>query len=152
MRIATVAALIGVLALIGCSPAVRTPVPTSAPLSQQAVDHARELGGVPHQGETLYLVMITSDASEAVVATRYAEAAPHFGDAADYFVILESQWFPELQSGSFVLAEVYSSADEAQESQAWWDGRIDASWYRAVVQKVTVETTSPIPVVYLDVG
>jgi hypothetical protein len=162
-RLATVVALVGTLALVGCSPIAQVPqpssetaststrVPESAPISQNAIDRARELGGVSHRGESLYLVIITSELSESVLASRYDEARPHFGDAADYFVILESRWFPELQTGGLVLAEVHATAESAEEARAWWGGRVDAPWYEAYVTKVTVDTTSPIPVVYADV-
>jgi hypothetical protein len=162
-RRATVVALVGTLALVGCSPIAQMPqrspetastsipVPEPARISQNAVARARELGGVSHLGESLYLVIITSDMSESVLASRYEEARPHFGDAADYFVVLESQWFPVLQTHGLVLAEAHASAEGAEEARAWWDGRVDAPWYDAYVTKVTVETTSPIPVVGVDV-
>lgn len=161
--LATILALVGTLALVGCAPIAEVPRPSSetaststpvqkpAPISQSAIDRARELGGVSHLGESLYLVIITSDASESVLASHYDEARPHFGDAADYFVILESRWFPELQTGGLVLAEAHATAESAEEARAWWDGRVDAPWYDAYVTKVTVDTTSPIPVVYVDV-
>ena len=162
-RCAIAAIIVGLLVLGGCAPVSSSPVaqaeptathsPTAEPahLSAAAVQRARDLHGVSHEGETLYLVVITSDASESVLSSRQDEATPYFGDAADYFVVLESAWFPELQPVGFVLAEAHASADKAEEARAWWADRVDASWYKAVVRKVTVETTSPIPVVYVDV-
>jgi hypothetical protein len=174
MRALAGIALVVILAFAtGCSP-VRPSAPSAAPagtsapatssdqsgalapatraaISAKAVAYAKELGGKAHSGETLYLVIITRDPSESVVARRLEEATPHFGDTADYFVILDSSWFPELPPGQFILAEAHSTAEHAQVARDWWADRVDANWYQAVVEKVTVNTDSPIPVVYIDV-
>jgi hypothetical protein len=125
--------------------------PSRAAISKEAVAYAGELGGVSHRGQTLYLVVISSDTSESVLFRRLEEATPYFGDAANYFVVLDSGWFPELAPGRFVLAEAHSTAEHAQQARDWWAGRVAADWYKAVVEKVTVNTDSPIPVVYVDV-
>jgi hypothetical protein len=95
-------------------------------------------------------LVVTEDASETVVAHRLKVADPHFGDTGSYFVVMESGWFPELVAGHFILAEAHSTAANAQEALDWFAGRVDALWYRPAVQKVTVTTTSPIPVVSVD--
>jgi len=148
-------ALFAVLLAAGCSngtPQISAPASPATPeLSAAAIDYSKSLGGKSHRGETLYFVVATEDASESVVVSRLSEAEPHFGDTANYFVVLKSEWFPELAPGTFILAEAHATAAAAQEALAWWDGRDDATWYRPVVRKVTVGTASPIPVVYVDV-
>ena len=132
----------------GTSPAAPDSKPT---ISASAIAYAKRIGGKPHEGETLYLVIITQDPSESVVTRRLSQAEPHFGDVANYFVVLESGWFPELGPGEFVLAEAHASNAAAREALAWWEGRVEDEWYRPTVQKVTVVTASSIPVVYVDV-
>jgi hypothetical protein len=150
-------ALILALALSGgctASLAGRTSGSVSKPkpsISASAVAYSRQMGGKSHEGETLYLVIATQDASESVVTRRLGEAEPHFGDTANYFVVLESQWFPELAPGQFILAEAHTSDAAAREALAWWDDRVETEWCRPAVRKVTVGTASPIPVVCVDV-
>ncbi len=126
--------------------------PSVSTLSSEAVSYARELGGRPHCGETLYLVVITRDTSEGVLWGRLRQATPYFGDVANYFVVLASESLPPLAPGDLILAEAYVGSEDAEENLSWWEGRVSADWYRPFVQKVTVETDSPIPVVGVDVG
>jgi hypothetical protein len=131
---------------------VVTAAPQSPPaLSAQSIAQAKKLGGHAHTGATLYAVVITEDASESVARQRLNEAIPSFGDTADYFIIQSGDAFAGLDAGQFVVFEANRTAAGAEEAAAWWDGRVDASWYSVRVVKVKALTADPVPVVGLDV-
>ncbi|MDO8880634.1 MAG: hypothetical protein Q7W44_07540 [Coriobacteriia bacterium] len=115
---------------------------TSASLSESAVDYAAQLGGTPHNGDTLYMIIGASMNFEELVQQRIDDATPSFGDMQSYFVVQKSDNFEGLEPGWFIAIEAY--ADEAHATDNLDFAR--RGFEDPYIKKVVVRTDDPIPV------
>ena len=100
------------------------------------------MGGSPHQGETLYLVLVASLDTEELAQAALEAAIPLFGDMQSYFIVQRSDNFDGLPPGSWVVIEAYRDQPSSEDLEL---GR--RAFPGASVRKVVVTTADPIPVV-----
>jgi hypothetical protein len=127
-----------------------TTAPTSVPtafvgVSPDSIAYAQSLGGVSHEGETLYLVIGATLDSEQQAKGMLDNAVPLFGDMQSYFIVQKSDSFEGLEPTWWVVLEAYRS--EPSPENLDFDRR---GFPMAYVQRATVRTSDPIPV-YEDV-
>lgn len=124
-------------------PSPSSQAPSGVPsLSNRAIEYARSLGGTPHQGRTLYLVVGASTDSEEAAQGALDAAVPRFGDLQSYFVVQRSDNFDGLRPGWWVVIEAYRDQPSVENLDFGRRGFPDA-----YVKRVVVSTTDPIPVV-----
>ena len=130
---------------VGPAPADPTPSVEASlepSVSPASIEYARSLGGTSHLGETLYFVVGVSVDTEELASSALEAATPRFGDMQDYFIVQRSDNFDGLQPGSWVVIEAYRDKPSADDLAFGRRGFPAAS-----VQKATVSTEDPIPVV-----
>ena len=108
-------------------------------MSAESVAYAQSLGGTSHEGQTLYLVIGASVATEEE-AQALNEAAS-FGDMQDYFIVQISDNFEGLNPGWWVVFEAHQNEPDQFDIEFCRRGFPDC-----YVKKVTVRTADPIPV------
>ena len=113
----------------------------NADLSAASLDYARRLGGVPRQGETLFLVVGAQAATEAEAVALLEQAKPYFGDMVSYFIVQKSDNFEGLAPGEWVVIEAHGENPPEEEVDFGKRG-----FPHAYVARVTVMTADPIPV------
>jgi hypothetical protein len=122
------------------------PTPTtSVGVSPDSIAYAQSLGGISHEGETLYLVVGATLDSEEQAQAMLDNATPLFGDMQSYFIVQKSDNFEGLEPRWWVVLEAYRS--EPSPENLNFDRR---GFPMAYVQRATVRTSDPIPV-YEDV-
>jgi hypothetical protein len=130
---------------VGPAPADPTPSVEASlepSVSSASIKYARSLGGTSHLGETLYFVVGVSVDTEELASSALEAATPRFGDMQDYFIVQRSDNFDGLQPGSWVVIEAYRDKPSSDDLAFGRRGFPAAS-----VQKATVNTEDPIPVV-----
>lgn len=120
------------------SPPGTTTVPRISP---DVIAYAESLGGISHQGETLYLVIGTTIGSQSGAMLALDRATPLFGDMQSYFIVQRSDSFEGLQPGYWVVIEAYYDEPPASELDFGRRG-----FPEAYVRQVKVLTADPIPV------
>jgi hypothetical protein len=119
------------------SAAPSPPQPSAASLGD-----ARKIGGRPHKGQTLYLVVGDSVETEAEARAKLKAAIPLFGDVQSYFIVQRSDGFRGLGPGWWIVAEAYRSPKNAEQESSL--GK--RAFKDAYIKKVVVLTADPIPV------
>ena len=118
-----------------------TPEATEPSISQESIDYALSLGGTPHEGATLFLVVGAVTDTEEDARAALDEALPMFGDMQSYFIVQRSDNFTGLDVGPWVVFEAYR--DEPSEDNLMFAGR---AFRDPSVHEVVVATSDPIPV------
>jgi hypothetical protein len=116
-------------------------------LSDAALLHAKEIGGVSLEGQKLYLVIGASTDTEAEAQDLLDAAVPAFGDMQAYFVIQLAENFDGLAPGykKYIVVEAYRESPSAENQD------FDRRGYPALtIEQATAITFDPIPV-YEDV-
>jgi hypothetical protein len=125
------------------TPAIGTEAPTvpSPTPSEGSLAYASEIGGIPHEGEELFLVVGASFASENAARTALDEALPVFGDMQPYFIVQHSDNFEGMEPGRWLVVEAYR--DTPSEESLDFGRR---AFPNLTVSSVVVRTRDPIPV------
>jgi len=122
-------------------PASTPTAPEALQPSPQATTYAAELGGSSHEGESLYLVVGATVTSEGEALGLLEDALPLFGDMQPYFIVQASDSFEPMAPGQWVVIEAYR--DEPSPENLEFGRR---AFPDARVERVTVQTSAPIPV------
>lgn len=117
------------------------PAAASSP-SATSLQYAAALGGTPHRGEKLFVVVGLVTKTEEAAAKALDAALPVFGDMQTYFIVQRSDNFAGMAPGSWVLIEAYRTRENAEREIEL--GR--RAFANAYVKQVTVRTADPIPV------
>ena len=123
------------------SVAPTTTAATTAAVSADSLAYASELGGTPHEGETLYFVVGANVETEQEAQTLVDEATPLFGDMQSYFIVQRSDNLEGMKPGWWVVIEAYRA--EPSQENIDFDRR---GFPGAYVTQATVRTADPIPV------
>ena len=118
--------------------------PASSPsgdISNESLAHARGLGGISREGETLFLVVGAEVTTEDEAVALLQQATPFFGDMVSYFIVQKSDNFEGLSPGNWVVFEAYDANPSAENLEFGRRG-----FPNAFVARVTVLTTDPVPV------
>ncbi len=115
---------------------------TTASLSESAIDYARQLGGTPQDGETLYVIIGASMNFEDLVQQRIDDATLAFGDMQSYFIVQKSDNFEGMEPGWFVAIEAYRDEAHANDSLDFARRGFEDPY----IKRVVVRTGDPIPV------
>jgi hypothetical protein len=118
-----------------------TTLPATVAISEAASVYAEDLGGTPHQGQTLYFVVGASVGSEEEAQTLLDEASMSFGDMQSYFIVQNSSNFDGMEPGYWVIVEAYRDEPSAENLDF---GR--RAFPDLQVVEATVLTGDPIPV------
>lgn len=122
-----------------------SPEPTStasaSKLSDTSLAYARSIGGTPHRGELLYLVIGDTYPSEAAATAALNEALPVFGDMQTFFIVQRSDGFAGLVPGQWLVFEAYRLEPKPENLQL-----ARRAFPEAAVRRATVRTDDPIPV------
>lgn len=129
------------------SPPLVTAAPSSADAGgivdelSDSIEYARGLGGISHQGETLYFVVGAVTQSEGEAQALLREATPFFGDMQSYFIVQRSDNLEGFETGKWVILEAYDESPSAENVEF---GR--RAFPDAYVTSAKVLASDPIPV------
>lgn len=115
--------------------------------SEDALDYARELGGVSQSGGELHFIIGASCDSEKAAQSLLDKAIPLFGDMQSYFVVQRSDNFDGMRPGYWVVIEAYEKRPSEENLQFARRG-----FPKAYVKQATVLTADPLPVYEQLVG
>jgi|GEM_PF-3425297 hypothetical protein len=110
-------------------------------LSEESLSYARSLGGSPHPGETLSLIVGAMVADEAEAQVLLEHALPLFGDMQPYFIVQKSDAFEGLVPGKWIIMEAYREHPSEENIQFAMRAFPDA-----VIKKAVARNEDPIPV------
>ncbi|MBN1893939.1 hypothetical protein JW906_05570 [bacterium] len=113
----------------------------SSALSGKSLSYARGLGGSPHPGEALFLIVGSTAGSETDAQALLEDALPLFGDMQPYFIVQRSGAFEGLDPGQWIVMEAYREQPSAENVQF-----AQRAFPNAAVKQVLVRTEDPIPV------
>jgi hypothetical protein len=125
------------------------PTDTWYPSTGDRIAYARAIGGVSHQGQTLYVILAATEKTEAAARARLDAAIPKFGDTELYYIVQKSDNFSGLSPGQWIVIESYREKAHAMLKENLDFGRLVGPDARVV--KVAVKTSEPIPV-FEDLG
>lgn len=113
---------------------------TTDPLSDR-IAYAKSLGGVPHEGASLFFVVGATTDTEGEAQALLEKALPYFGDMQSYFIVQQSDNFDGMEPGKWVVIEAYKENPSAENVDFGRRG-----FPNAYVLRATVKTSDPIPV------
>jgi hypothetical protein len=116
---------------------------TLAPEAATSDDAAfiREMGK-SHKGETLHLLVVASEASQAAADKLLLDLLPSFGDRQVYLVAEPTAHLKGFKAGSWVIFEAYRAEPSPEDIEF-----MDRGPSPAYVQQSTILCDDPIPVV-----
>jgi hypothetical protein len=116
---------------------------TLAPEAATSEDAALIRGmGKSHKGETLQLLIIASEKSQAAADKVLLDTLPSFGDVQSYFVVEPTDHLKGLAPGLWVVFEAYREMPSAETIEF-----MDRGPSAAYLKQATVLCDDPIPVV-----
>ncbi|MEA5075221.1 MAG: hypothetical protein VB139_02620 [Coriobacteriia bacterium] len=107
------------------------------------VPTAKDLGGISHEGETLWFVVAASETMEGDAWWRISDALPLFGDTQMYFIVEDSSHIQGFEPGLWVVVEAYRDKEHAESGRDW----ALRAFEDAYIKQGTVTCGDPIPVV-----
>jgi len=110
-------------------------------LSEESLSYARGLGGSPHQGEMLFLIIGATVESEVRAQALLGDALPLFGDMQPYFIVQKSDAFEGLDPGEWIVMEAYRAQPSTENIQF-----AKRAFPDAFVKRVVVRNEDPMPV------
>jgi len=148
IRIFVCVVLSALFACKGVKRGGKTAAETGAPgsvasktLSEESLSFARSLGGSPHQGDSLFLIIGATAGSEKEAKVLLQNALPLFGDMQPYFIVQKSDAFEGLDPGEWIVIEAYRAQPSAENIQF-----AKRAFPDAVIRKVVARNRDPIPV------
>lgn len=107
------------------------------------VPTAEDLGGISHEGETLWFVVAASEKMAGDAWWRISDALPLFGDTQMYFIVENSSHIQGFEPGLWVVVEAYREKEHAESGRDW----ALRAFEDAYIKQGTVNCGDPIPVV-----
>ncbi len=110
-------------------------------VSAKARAYAQSVGGWDHKGETLYLIVGVSVATEREARAALDKALPALRDLQPFFIVQRSDSFRGLTPGPWVVVEAYRAKPSPKNLQD-----VRRAFPAAQVQRAVVIVSAPVPV------